>query len=158
EEVVGRKFPVGRDQQSGHPLPQDPDVQNPANRARLLALDPRGFARQMAYWEAYFTTSADLAIAGCRLIDREWDSIKAPTIVIGGVDPIHPSNAGERLRRLLPNAELHPPVVTLEEWGGLFGKVPYPQVADFQGSRIAPVWRDFLRKVERREIWQGGSS
>ena len=33
---------------------------NPANRNRLLAMEPHRFVRQMAYWEAFFTTSGDL--------------------------------------------------------------------------------------------------
>lgn len=148
EAVVEMKFPVGRDQQSGQPLSQDPDQQNPTNRTRLLAMSPLQFARQMAYWEAYFNTSADLTIAGCRLTDEEWASIKVPAMIIGGVDAIHPTDAGLRLRELLPNSEFHPPVVTAEEWSNIFGKVPYPKVADFQGERIAPVWRAFLEKME----------
>jgi pimeloyl-ACP methyl ester carboxylesterase len=147
--VVDLKFPVGRDAQSGMPLSQDPDKQNPANRERLLAMDPRKFARQMAYWEAFFNTSADLAIAGCRLTDREWSSITVPVSVTGGADAIHPADAARRLGSLLPNAKLHEPVVTSDEWSNIFGKVPYPKVADFQGERIAPVWRDFIHGVER---------
>jgi hypothetical protein len=39
-------------------------------------------------------------------------------------------------------------VVTSEEWSRLFNVVPFPQVSDFQGGRIAPIWRDFIRQVE----------
>lgn len=146
--VVDTKFPVGRDAQSGLPLSQDPDKQNPANRERLLAMDPLKFARQMAYWESYFNTSADLPIAGCRLTDEQWAAIRIPASVTGGADPIHPTDAGLRLSRLLPNCSYHEPVVTPQEWDGIFGKVPYPQVADFQGERIAPVWREFIHRLE----------
>jgi hypothetical protein len=40
-------------------------------------------------------------------------------------------------------------VATQEEWSNLFGIVPYPRVSDFQGQRIAPVWRNFIRQIER---------
>jgi pimeloyl-ACP methyl ester carboxylesterase len=148
EAVVATKFPVGRDAQSGMPLSQDPDLQNPRNRERLLAMKPLHFIRQMAYWEAYFNTSADLPIAGCRLTDAQWASIKVPAIVTGGADPIHPTDAGQKLHKLLRNSRYHPPVVTPQEWDNIFGKVPYPKVADFQGERIAPVWRKFIKEIE----------
>jgi pimeloyl-ACP methyl ester carboxylesterase len=121
---------------------------NPSNRERLLAEEPLRFARQMAYWEAYFTTSADLPTAGCRLSDAEWRSITAPAIVTGGVDPVHQTVVAQRIGALLSNAAYHEPVVTLEEWDRIFNVRPYPEVAELQGARIAPVWRAFIRNSE----------
>jgi 2-hydroxy-6-oxonona-2,4-dienedioate hydrolase len=123
-------------------------AQNPANRERLLALEPVRFARQMAYWASFFDTSGDLPIAGCRATAEEWASIKVPAITTGGVDPVHPTAVAQKLQTLLPNARYHDPVVTLEEWDRLFNVVPFPQVSDFQGERIAPVWRGFIRQIE----------
>jgi 2-hydroxy-6-oxonona-2,4-dienedioate hydrolase len=122
--------------------------QNPSNRQRLLALDPLEFVRQMAFWEAFFTTSADLPIAGCRADKLRWASIKIPAIVTGGVDPIHPTEVARNLSRLLPNCRYHDPVVTLDEWNRVFGVEPYPIVSDLQGARIAPIWRNFIREIE----------
>jgi len=121
---------------------------NPRNRDWLLAVDPLAFARQMAYWESYFTTSVDLATAGCRMSDAQWSSLKMPAMVTGGADPMHPTVAAQRIHRLLPNSAYHDPVVTLEEWDKVFNVVPYPEVSDLQGARIAPVWRSFIRKNE----------
>lgn len=123
---------------------------NPANQERLLAKAPLEFARQMAYWEAYFTTSADLPAAGCRLSDDEWHSIRLPAIVTGGVDPMHPTLAAQRIRGLLPNCAYHEPVVTLAEWDAVFNVKPYPETSDLQGARIAPVWRGFIHANERK--------
>ncbi len=123
---------------------------NPANRERLLAASPVDFVRQMAYWEAYFTTSADLATAGCRLSDDEWRSIRAPATVTGGVDPVHPTVAAQRIHGLLRNSSCHPPVVTLAEWDAVFNVKPYPETSDLQGARIAPVWREFIQATEKR--------
>ena len=120
----------------------------PANRAALLAMEPLAFVRQMAFWESFFTTSADLPIAGCRASEEEWTSITVPAIVIGGNDPIHPARVAQKLHALLPNSRYHDPVVTLEEWSRLFNVVPFPQVSDFQGERIAPIWGDFIRQME----------
>jgi 2-hydroxy-6-oxonona-2,4-dienedioate hydrolase len=122
--------------------------QSPANRDRLLAMEPAQFVRQMAYWEAFFDTSGDLPIAGCRATEEEWASITVPAIVTGGADPIHPTQAAQRLHRLLPNCEYHDPVATPDEWAKLFNVVPFPQVSDFQGERIAPVWRNFIKRLE----------
>jgi len=122
---------------------------NPANRDALLALDPIDFARQMSFWAEYFFTSADLPIAGCRLGEREWASIRTPASVTGGVDPIHPTAAAQRVAKLLPNSHYHEPVLTLEEWDAVFGKFPYAVTSKLQGERVAPVWRDFVRAMER---------
>jgi pimeloyl-ACP methyl ester carboxylesterase len=121
---------------------------NPKNRERLLALDPVQFARQMAFWASFFDTSGDLPIAGCRATAEEWASIKVPAIVTGGVDPVHPTPVAQKLNSLLPNSRYHDPVVTLEEWERRFNVVPFPQVSDWQGERIAPVWRSFIRQME----------
>jgi len=122
---------------------------NPSNRERLLAAEPLRFIRQMAFWESFFTTSADLPTAGCRANDEDWASIKAPAIVTGGADPMHPTVAAQRIHQLLPNCRYHDPVVTLEEWDKVFNVLPYPQVSDLQGARIAPVWRDFIEQNEQ---------
>ncbi|MGH7088469.1 MAG: alpha/beta fold hydrolase [Stellaceae bacterium] len=123
---------------------------NSGNRDRLLAMDPIEFVRQMGFWEAFFATSADLPVAGCRLGEAEWASIEVPASVTGGVDPTHPTAAAERLKRLLPRAHYHAPVVEAAEWERIFEHNPYPVTADFQGERIAPVWRQFLHSIEGR--------
>jgi pimeloyl-ACP methyl ester carboxylesterase len=124
---------------------------NPANGERILSADSLTFVRQMAYWEAFFTTSADLPTAGCRMNDAQWSSLRMPSIVTGGADPMHPTVAAQRIHRLLPNSTYHDPVVTLEEWDRVFNVVPYPEVSDLQGARIAPVWRSFIRRTEGQE-------
>jgi pimeloyl-ACP methyl ester carboxylesterase len=120
----------------------------PDNRAVLLAMEPLAFVRQMSFWESFFTTSADLPIAGCRASEEEWTSITVPAIVIAGNDPIHPTQTAQKLHALLPNSRYHHPVATTEEWSGLFNVVPFPQVSDFQGKRIAPIWGEFIKQLE----------
>lgn len=123
---------------------------NPSNRQRLLAQDPLEFARQMGYWEAYFTTSADLPTAGCRLSEEQWRALNVPAIVTGGADPMHQTAVAQRIHGLLASSEYHDPVVTLEEWDRIFNVRPYPEVSVLQGTRIAPVWRRFIEKMERK--------
>jgi pimeloyl-ACP methyl ester carboxylesterase len=146
--VAETNFPAGRDARADQAIEIDAYKLNPGNRERLLAMEPLQFVRQMAFWEAFFNTSADLPVAGCRATAEEWASIEVPAIVTGGVDPIHPTAVAQRIHRLLPNCGYHDPVVTEQEWNAIFGKVPYPRVADLQGERIAPVWRAFMRQVE----------
>jgi pimeloyl-ACP methyl ester carboxylesterase len=123
---------------------------NPANREALLARDPTRFVRQMAYWQAFFNTTGDLPIAGCVAGDEEWASIRCPSIVTGGCDPIHPTEAAQRLHRLIPGSQYHDPVIPQEEFLKVFGVEEYPVVSDLQGARIAPVWRDFIAHTEKQ--------
>jgi pimeloyl-ACP methyl ester carboxylesterase len=125
-------------------------AKSPSNRDRLLALDPVQFVRQMAYWETFFTTSADLPTAGCRASEAEWASIEVPASVTGGCDPVHPTEVAARIHRLLRNSTYREPVVTREEWDDIFNSAPYPEVSNLQGARIAPVWREFIRRTESR--------
>ena len=123
--------------------------QNPGNRERLLAMNPTEFIRQMAYWEAFFITSGDLPIAGCRLSDEEWASIQSA----GEHNRRRRSDASDRSGaargKLLPKAHYRTPIVTEAEWDANFSAtIPYPTTSNFQGERIAPVWRDFIRQTE----------
>jgi pimeloyl-ACP methyl ester carboxylesterase len=124
--------------------------QVPANRDGLLAMGAIQFVRQMGFWESFFNTSADLPVAGCRATEAEWASITVPATITGGVDPVHPTAAARTLHRLLRNSWYHEPVVTAAEWDKIFDNSPYPVTADFQGERIAPVWREFLLETEGR--------
>jgi hypothetical protein len=123
-------------------------AKNPANRDALLNMEALAFVRQMSFWEACLTTSGDLVTAGCRATDEDWSSITVPAIVTGGIDPVHPPECAKRIYDLLPNSEYQDPVVTHEEWDNLFGFVHYPIVSDLQGKRIAPVWREFIKRTE----------
>jgi pimeloyl-ACP methyl ester carboxylesterase len=122
--------------------------QNPANRDALLAMDPIAFVKQMGFWEAFFTTSGDLPIAGCRLTEAEWKCLEIPTLITGGVDPTHPTQAAQRLHSLISNSHYHDPVVTESEWNEIFGRGHYPTTSDWQGERIGPVWKKFLIELE----------
>jgi len=112
-------------------------AQKEANRTRLLAMDAQEFARQMAYWAAFFDTSGDLPIAGCRATEQEWASIEVPAIV--GRRRRSDSSDRDRAKAASAAAELllSRAGVTADEWSGLFNVVPFPQVSDFQGARIA---------------------
>ncbi len=79
---------------------------NPANHARLLAIEPRQFARIMKKWgdlcEKWILAKR---FHVCGLSDEEVRQITAPTLVIHGFDPVHPRLEAEAVYQLLPNAE-----------------------------------------------------
>jgi pimeloyl-ACP methyl ester carboxylesterase len=78
---------------------------NPANRERLLGMDPTHFIDVMRGWEQRFLRDAELPVIGASA--EALASIKVPCCVVPGNDWTHPRHVGENASRLLPNAELH---------------------------------------------------
>ncbi len=112
---------------------------NPANRDRLLGMDPTHFIDVMAHWREYFIRDADLPVIGASA--EALGSIKVPTCVIPGNDWTHPRRVGENASRLLPNSELHILMpqdaevdVSTEGW-------------DEKGGELASICIDFLNRV-----------
>jgi pimeloyl-ACP methyl ester carboxylesterase len=79
---------------------------NPANRERLLGMDPARFIAVMSRWREYFLQSADLPVIGASADDLA--SIRVPACVVPGNDRTHPRRVGETAARLLSDAEVHP--------------------------------------------------
>lgn len=77
--------------------------QNPANRKRLLSMDVKEFAVVMRQWGT-FLTSGRWHFGG--LTDEMLHNITTPTLIISGMDDVHPQDAAERLHGMLPNSEL----------------------------------------------------
>ena len=68
-------------------------------------------------------------------------------MILSEADPIHPPETAERVHRLLPRSELHEPVITLDEWDKIFPG-PYADTSKVQGSRAAPIFLEFLDRLE----------
>lgn len=112
---------------------------NPANRDRLLAMDPTHFIDVMAHWREYFLRDADLPVIGASA--EALASIKVPTCVVPGNDLTHPRRVGENASRLLPNSELHillPQDVEVDVW---------TEGWDAKQGELASIFIDFLSKV-----------
>jgi pimeloyl-ACP methyl ester carboxylesterase len=108
----------------------------PANRERLLNLDPEEFIRTMQRWKDFFLHGADMPVIG--VPDTVVSTITLPTCIIPGHDMIHPQAIGEQLSRTLPNAELHylPPL-----------ERPAPPQARLEHQRrLADTFLDFLQR------------
>jgi pimeloyl-ACP methyl ester carboxylesterase len=116
---------------------------NPANRDRLLAMDPERFIAVMDHWRTYFLDSADLPVIGAT--EETLRALQVPACIVPGNDWTHPRHVGENLSRLLPNAELHRVMtedyeveLAVESW-------------DAHEADLAAVFIDFLNRTASRE-------
>lgn len=112
----------------------------PANRERLMGMDPARYIEVMTRWHDLFVKGAQLPVMG--VSEAELRSIRAPTIVIPGNDKTHSSESGRACARLIPGGVLHElpirdqdvPLIPFEEWA------PYEE-------EIARVFAEFIRKA-----------
>jgi pimeloyl-ACP methyl ester carboxylesterase len=77
----------------------------PANRERLMKMDPERFIAVMSHWREYFVRGADLPVIGAT--EAELKTIKVPACIIPGNDNTHGRETGENLGRFLARAEVH---------------------------------------------------
>jgi pimeloyl-ACP methyl ester carboxylesterase len=104
---------------------------NPANRARMLDLDPKQFAATMERWMAAYSPSAEHPIPG--LTVDEIRQVSVPTLVFrnSDTDPIHSRATSDIVAELIPQARLVEP-----PWGDLY-------------------WRERFEGGSRGESWCG---
>jgi pimeloyl-ACP methyl ester carboxylesterase len=115
---------------------------NPANRARLTALDSKDFIARMERWRRSFEEGADHPVIG--LSPAELRSMTMPASIVPGNDRVHPRAPGQAAHRLMPNAEYHEVLtedrpdldVALEDWQAKEGL-------------LAAIFIDFIRRQQR---------
>lgn len=78
----------------------------PANREKLMAMDPVRFIAAMEAWDRQFRSGMDQPVIGAS--EAQLKSIAVPACIVPGNDKTHPQAAAEALARLLPDATLHP--------------------------------------------------
>lgn len=110
---------------------------NPANRARLLAMDVDHFLDVMTRWREFFIKSAELPVIGATA--EALQSIAVPACIVPGNDRTHNRQTGETAAKLIPNSELHilapePDDVDVADW-------------DEKEEALASIFVDFLNKV-----------
>ena len=113
---------------------------NPANRARLMNMDPARYIEVMTRWRDLFVKGAHLPVMG--VSEAELRSLRAPTIVIPGNDKTHSSESGRAAARLIPGSVLHElpirdqdvPLIPFEEWA------PYE-------DEIVRVFAEFMKRA-----------
>jgi pimeloyl-ACP methyl ester carboxylesterase len=116
---------------------------NPANRARLMAIEPQRFIAKMTEWRRAFNEGAHHPVIG--LSPAELRSLTMPACIVPGNDRVHPRGPGQAAHRLMPMSEYHevltedrPDVdVAFEDW-------------DAKEGLLAAIFIDFLRRAQRR--------
>ena len=79
--------------------------ERPANRERLMRMDPERFIEVMSRWSEQFMQGAEQPIIGAS--EQDLKSIRAPACVVPGNDNRHPLHTAETLSRYLRRGELH---------------------------------------------------
>jgi pimeloyl-ACP methyl ester carboxylesterase len=77
---------------------------NPANRDRLMRMDPKRYIEVMSHWRDIFVRGPHSPVMGVKEADMR--SIKVPTLVIPGNDKTHSSASGRAAHRLIPGSKL----------------------------------------------------
>ncbi|MDQ6882100.1 MAG: alpha/beta hydrolase [Pseudomonadota bacterium] len=77
---------------------------NPANRERLMAMDPKQYIRVMSHWLELFETGPRKPVLGMR--DDQLAAIAVPSLIVPGNDHTHASVSGLAAARRIPGSEL----------------------------------------------------
>lgn len=113
---------------------------NPANKDRLMKMDPAHYIKVMSHWRDLFVAGAHLPVMG--VTEQELGSIKVPAVIIPGNDNTHASTSGLTAHRMIPGSQLHQLPITdqdvalipIEEWSYL-------------EPEIAQVFATFMKKA-----------
>lgn len=115
----------------------------PANRERLMRMDPARFIEVMSRWSGFFMQGADQPVIGASRADLQ--SITVPACVIPGNDRTHLREVGENLHRLVAASELH----LLFPGHQDVDMVPPEEWKTKEGEQAA-VFLDFLQRTATR--------
>ena len=114
----------------------------PANRATLMAMDPKAFVAAMERWREQFAKGAELPIIGAS--EADLNSIRVPTVIIPGNDRTHAHVSAETAHRMIPGSELYDlfpgdldvDLVPMEDWAHKEGEMD-AIFADFLKRKLA---------------------
>jgi len=117
--------------------------ERPANRERLMTMDPAHFIEVMDHWHRNLLAGADQPVIGAS--EAELKAVTTPACIVPGNDLSHLRTVAENLGRLLPDAEVHPlitkqydlDVAPREEWNAREGD-------------LAAIFLDYMKRVEAR--------
>jgi pimeloyl-ACP methyl ester carboxylesterase len=112
---------------------------NPANRERLMRMDPKRYIEVMSSWLAIFTRGPVAPMYG--VTEAQLASIRVPSICIPGNDKTHSMSHGRAIQRLIPGSRLFE--LPLEDQD--LPLVPFPEWAPHEEA-IARVCADFVKK------------
>ena len=115
----------------------------PANRERLMGMDPGRFIAVMSHWSEYFMRGAEQPVIGASWADLE--SITAPACIIPGNDRTHLGEVGGNLHRIMAGSELH---ILFSEHVDV-DLVP-PEEWNTKEAEQAAIFLDFLQRTASR--------
>ncbi len=117
----------------------------PANREKLLSIDPDQFVSVMSFWRERFLESATLPIVGAT--EADLNAIAAPVCLIAGNDVIHTPVTARKAANLIPNSELHEDVVEKRADNDLRKEWDRKEWRDAE-PRVSAIFAAFLKKAE----------
>jgi pimeloyl-ACP methyl ester carboxylesterase len=116
---------------------------NPANRDRLMAMDPKKYIAVMKHWLDIFQQGPRAPVLG--MTEESLRSIKVPTLVIPGNDKTHDSSNGIAAAGLIEGSVLHRlPIEDLDE-----PLIPFTAWAPYE-AEMATVLSDFMHGVKEK--------
>lgn len=113
---------------------------NPANRARLMAMDPQQYIGVMQQWLDIFLSGPRAPVMG--LTEAQLASIKVPTIIVPGNDNTHASGNGRAAAGLIPGSELFELPITDQD----VPLLPFSAWAEHEPA-MARAFVDFMHRV-----------
>jgi len=112
---------------------------NPANREKLMAMDPADFIATLSRWKELFEAGAHYPVMG--VTDEELNGLKMPTLIIPGNDNTHASASGRAAHERIPGSEMFDLGLEDED----VPLIPYPDWAPHE-PRIAEALTGFMRR------------
>lgn len=116
---------------------------NPANRDRLLAMDPTVFVEQIKRWNRAFYYRPDESLAS--VPDTALQTLRLPTLIVEGNDDVHAPSVAEAIARLVPGAEWIPSPWTTEQWLDKFTGRTGGEVFDLYPA-LTPALLEFVER------------
>jgi pimeloyl-ACP methyl ester carboxylesterase len=111
---------------------------NPANRERLMRMDPARYIAVMSRWQELFVRDANSPVMGVR--EAELQSIKVPAIIIPGNDKTHSSASARSAHGLIAGSRLH--ALPIEDQD--VDLIAFPEWAPYE-AEIARVLVEFMK-------------
>ncbi len=112
---------------------------NPANEARLMAMDPAEYIRVMSHWLDIFLRGPRKPVLG--MTDEAMAGIRVPTLVVPGNDNTHASVNGIAAHQRIPGSELYQLPISDED----VPLLPFSAWAHVE-AELANALCDFMRR------------
>jgi pimeloyl-ACP methyl ester carboxylesterase len=103
---INEAIRAGMEGVAATPFFQERIAANPANKQRLLAIDPEDFVAALRAWNATFYPAPDMPVIAATA--DELRTIRCPTLVFEGNDDFHPVEAAAAVHALVEGSELAP--------------------------------------------------